>query len=260
MEPLRHPPQIHSRVQHSLSQYQSYNMNILIIEDDTNLATQIADIFDSKIISNRIRILHSSIDFINELHLISAYDIILTDLQLSEKSNELWGFKIIQLIRERNMNIPVIVLSGRSEIDILRKAFDLWASDYLIKPIRLKELELRVLNWFRQYQFFGMELKWKTYNINGLEYNLDKNQFYKDGIIITLTRMNKYLLSLFFSHTEKILQEEFLKEKIWWDRTSIVKRNLRITILRLKQSLEPYGISDWISNVRWEGYIFQPHN
>lgn len=235
-------------------------MNILIIEDDETLAYQIANVFDAKIISNRIKILHSPLEFITELPFISTYDIIITDLQLWENSIDLWWYKIIQLIRERNIKIPIIVLSWRSEIDVLRTAFDLWASDYLIKPIRLKELELRVLNWFRQYQFFWIELIWKIYTINGLEYNLDKNQFYKDGAGIMLTRMNKYLLSLFFSHSEKILKEEYLKEKIWWDHTLEVKRNLRIAILRLKKALEPYEISDWISNVRWEWYIFQPKN
>lgn len=235
-------------------------MNILIIEDDETLAYQIANVFDAKIISNRIKILHSPLEFITELPFISTYDIIITDLQLWENSIDLWWYKIIQLIRERNIKIPIIVLSWRSEIDVLRTAFDLWASDYLIKPIRLKELELRVLNWFRQYQFFWIELIWKIYTINGLEYNLDKNQFYKDGVGIMLTRMNKYLLSLFFSHSEKILKEEYLKEKIWWDHTLEVKRNLRIAILRLKKALEPYEISDWISNVRWEWYIFQPKN
>ena len=65
-------------------------MNILIVEDDVDLASQIARTFESKIISNRIRILHSPIEFIREIHLIGAYDIILTDLQFSKDAEELW--------------------------------------------------------------------------------------------------------------------------------------------------------------------------
>lgn len=57
-------------------------MNILIIEDDKVLATQVANVFDTKIISNRIQILHSPIEFITELPFLSAYDIVITDLQL----------------------------------------------------------------------------------------------------------------------------------------------------------------------------------
>lgn len=233
-------------------------MNILIIEDDEVFASQIAHTFESRVISNRIRILHSPLEFVREIHLIWAYDIILTDLQLSKDAEELWWYKIIQLIRERDMDKPIIVISWRWEIDTLRKAFDLWASDYLIKPIRLKELELRVINWFRQYNFLGIRLAWRIYSIKDLEYDLDKNEFYKTGNKLKLTRTNKYLLSVFFSHSWKVLCDEFLREKIWWDRTAIVERNLRVSILRLKQALKEYGISDWISNVRGEGYILEP--
>ncbi len=233
-------------------------MNILIVEDDVDLASQIARTFESKIISNRIRILHSPIEFIREIHLIGAYDIILTDLQFSKDAEELWWYKVIQLVRERDMDKPIIVISWRWEIDTLRKAFDLGASDYLIKPIRLKELELRVINWFRQYNFLGIRLAWRIYSLKDLEYDLDKNEFYKNWNKLKLTRTNKYLLSVFFSHSWKILHDEFLREKIWGDRTAIVERNLRVSILRLKQSLKEYGISDWITNIRGEGYIFDP--
>ncbi len=56
------------------------------------------------------------------------------------------------MIRERDPRIPIIVLSGQGDIDILRRAFSLGASDYIIKPIRPKELELRIMNWLKQSQ------------------------------------------------------------------------------------------------------------
>ena len=74
---------------------------------------------------------------------------------------------------------------------------------------------------------------------------------------LVLTKMNKYLLSLFFTHAGKVLNDNFLREKIWWDRWDIVERNLRVVILRLKQSLEKYGIADWIVNIRGEWYIME---
>lgn len=101
-------------------------MNILIIEDDAILANQIASVFDAKVISNRIQILHSPIEFITELPFLSAYDIVITDLQLWKNSTELWWYKIIQLVRERNMKIPIIVLSGRTEIEVLRTCIWSW--------------------------------------------------------------------------------------------------------------------------------------
>ncbi len=233
-------------------------MNILIIEDDEFLARKICRIFESIIMANRIRVIVSLSDFLWEIDRIWGYDIILTDLQLSTNSNESHWFQIIQLIREYNSSIPIIMISGRWEIDILRKAFELWASDYLIKPLRLCELELRVENWFRLYHFAWMKLLNNICILESLEYHIHTNEFFRNGIKISLTRMDKYLLFLFFSSAKKIIPNRILREKIWWDRTQMIERNLRITIMRLKKSLEPYHMASWISNIHGEWYIFHP--
>lgn len=54
-----------------------------------------------------------------------------------------------------------------------------------------------------------------------------------------MTKNNKYLLSLFFAHPEKLLTELFLSEKIWGDDCLLEHRNIRVNILRLKQALAP---------------------
>jgi DNA-binding response OmpR family regulator len=132
-------------------------MNILIVEDDIFLSERIGKIFGSKVISNRIKILHSYDEFINEIPILSSYDIVLTDLKLSgEGSDDLNGYKIIRIVREHLLHIPVVVISGFSDIEKLRYAFECGASDYIIKPIRLHELEIRVLNWFKNHYLLGI--------------------------------------------------------------------------------------------------------
>lgn len=67
---------------------------------------------------------------------------------------------------------------------------------------------------------------------------------------ICLTKKSKYLLSVFFANPERLMREEFLTEKIWGDMCSTEERQIRVSVMRLKQSLEPFGISEWIENVR----------
>ena len=232
-------------------------MNILIIEDDIFLSKRIAKIFESKIITNRVKITHSFFGFLEELSIIASYDIILVDLKLSENTPELCGYKIIRTIREKQANIPIVVISGFNDIDRLRLAFEYGASDYIIKPIRLRELEVRVLNWFKNY--YLSNITWVGGSVHfykNLKYDLDKNEFYLNETVIPLTKNNKYILSLFFSHPEKLLRESFLIEKIWGDISITAERNPRVNILRLKQSLFPFGIDKWIRNIRGEGYVF----
>lgn len=231
-------------------------MNILIIEDNILLAEKIWEVFNSKVITNRVQVIYSFDDFINnQLAIINSYDIVLTDIKLSNDNKNKDWYEIIKLIRTKNQKIPIVVISWNDEIDWLRYAFDCWASDYIIKPIRLKELEIRVLNWFKNYYLSNIFFLGKIHYYKDLSYNLDTNEFYYKDTVIALTRNNKYVLSIFFANPEKLLSENFLIEKIWWDIYMIVNRNLRINILRLKKGLEPYWVDTRIQNVRWEWYL-----
>lgn len=231
-------------------------MNILIIEDDIFLAEKIWEVFKSKIIINRVQIIYSFKDFLNQLSIISWYDIVITDIKLSKKSSNTDWYEIIKLIRKKDLKIPIVVISWNSELDRLRYAFDCWASDYIIKPIRLKELEIRILNWFKNYYLSNISFLWKIHYYKDLSYNLDNNEFYYKETPIKLTKNNKYILSLFFANPERILSESFLVEKIWGDIYLIINRNLRINILRLKRGLKPFWIDKRIHNIRGEWYLF----
>lgn len=142
------------------------------------------------------------------------------------------------------------------DINWLEKWFNKWANDYLVKPFRLRELELRVINWFKSYYYKPWILQ-ENKNYNWLEYNLLENNFYYNGNLITLTKQNKFLLSILFQKPETLFNEEFLKDKMWLDIVSIIDRNLRINVLRLKNSLKPYNIDNWIINSRGEWYMLK---
>lgn len=64
-------------------------MNILIIEDEKFLAERIGKVFRSKIASNRVRVLYSYEEFLQESPILSSYDLILTDLKLGPSYDDL---------------------------------------------------------------------------------------------------------------------------------------------------------------------------
>lgn len=231
-------------------------MNILIIEDDILLANNIKNIFEKIVITNRIKIINSYEEFLMELCNIKYYNVLLTDIKLWNDFSDTW-IDIIKTIRTKKINIPIIVISCLWEIYWLEKAFDIWANDYLIKPFRLKELQIRVIRWFKIY-YTTLNL-WennkKTYK--ELEYDLNSNEFYYKWYLISLSRKLKYILSLFLSEPEKLIFEIDLVEMIRWEEYLFSKKNVRINILRLKNTLKPFWIDNWIYNVRWEWYIMK---
>lgn len=230
-------------------------MNILIIEDDFLYWNKIKSTFEKKQLINNVKIIKSYNELLYEKSMIKNYDVFLVDIMLGQSKKN--GIDVVEDIRKENKKASVIILSWLDDISWLEKGFIKWADDYLIKPFRLKELELRVFTHFKNSCIREKEIKKKHKAYNGLEYVLNENSFYYNWKILDLTKQNKYLLKIFLSNPEKLIQENHLIERLWLDLSSVVNRNIRISILRLKQALKPYGIDNWISNVRWQWYILK---
>lgn len=231
-------------------------MNILIIEDDVILAEGIKKVFQERIISNRVKIASSYKEFLFELKIIRSYDIILIDIVLEKWCVKNW-IDIVKIIRREDKCIPVIIISGHTDLIWLENAFNSWASDYIIKPFRLKELELRIFKWFKIYFYSDKSNNCKEINYYWLRYDLNENIFYFYEQKIDLTKANKYLLSIFLSSPEKLFRQNLLIEKIWWDISFLLDRNLRIVVLRLKTSLKQYWLDSRIQNIRGEWYMLK---
>ena len=233
------------------------HMNILIIEDDTILASHIARTFYRCIITHRIDVISSNDEFLSRQMMLHIYDIILVDLILIGWSMDVtWGYEIISTIRTLHPKISIIVMSGVADVEVLRLAFSYGASDYIIKPVRLAELQVRVENWYSRLYLYHESSS--TLWVWGIRYEPGKNEFFKWDQKIPLSRMNKYLLSLFLIEQNKVITHEFLREKIWWDYDLTRERNTRILIMRLRCVLKEFHIDHWITTSPWEGYIFHP--
>lgn len=231
-------------------------MNILIIEDDEILAKNIKKTFEKKIIVNKIRTIYSFKKFIEELNTIESFDIIIVDIILEYIEGKNW-IDIIKIIRNKKLNIPIVIISWFSSIEWIKKAFDYWANDYLIKPFRLNELEVRIFKWFNIYLNSLNLTNQKNITYDQLIYKINENQFYYKNKKINLSKKSKYLLLIFISSPEKLIKEDFLINKLWCDRDVLKKRNLRICILRLKNILKKHWLEYLLKNIRGEWYIFK---
>jgi len=231
-------------------------MNILIIEDDIYLAANIKKVFKKRVITNRITLISSYENFINELPIISSYDIILVDIKLKDLHHQNW-IDIIKIIRWKLITIPVVVISWFNDIELIEHAFHVWASDYIAKPFRLKELEIRIMKWFQSYCMNIIFSNSQVIQYKKLSYKFNNNDFYFWECKINLTKKSKFILFQLLLQPENLISEYILKEKLWWDREILKERNLRVNILRLKQSLETVWIWNRIQNIRWEWYILK---
>jgi len=227
-------------------------MNILIIEDNRILCNSLIKCFDSNSFANLVNVIHSYDDFLYN-SCFYFYDVILLDICLW--NNNLDGIKILKHIREQNTTIPVIIMSWYDTYSLLDEAFSLWAHDYIIKPFRNKELQIRIKRWFRNYIFFEYHSQSDVLRYNDLIYDLNTCEFYLQDKRISLSKSSKYLLLLLLVNKEKLVKKEYLSSKIWGSEAK--QHSVRVKVLRLKKYLDSADIAEWICTVRGEWYMLR---
>ena len=226
-------------------------MNVLVVEDEYQVALSIKKSLSRSSLLNFIDIAHDFDTAFNK-YFSGVFDIVLLDIYLGRES--LSGLDLCRKIRESDSSTPIIIITSFHAIQYLERAFELGANDYIGKPFHGREVMLRVEQWLTLYdkKMVREKLKYK-----GFIYDSKTNQFYFNRNHINLTKKNKILFKLFIERPEELLSEAYIREKFWGDYPFINKnRNLRSNIQSLRTSLRPY-CSNCIRTSRGEGYILK---
>ena len=111
---------------------------VLIVDDDTDVVELLVDILEDA--GYEALTAASGREALDKLQLENREPhLVLLDIIMPETD----GFQILHLIRQRS-SVPVIMLTGRREVDYLRDAIDFGADDYIRKPFRTQELLARI--------------------------------------------------------------------------------------------------------------------
>ena len=116
---------------------------VLLVEDDEDLAVTISDMLQDE--RHTVDIIHDGLDAMEALK-TRTYEVIVLDWDLPSKS----GISILREFRATGGGTPVIMLTGKSEIEQKEQGLDSGADDYLTKPFHLKELAARVRSMLRR--------------------------------------------------------------------------------------------------------------
>lgn len=163
-------------------------------------------------------------------------DIVLLDLGLPDMD----GIEVIRNIRTWS-NLPIIVISARSEDNDKIEALDAGADDYLTKPFSVAELLARLRVTQRRLSFMTAEmLSASSVFVNGgLRVDYAGGCAYLDGQELHLTPIEYKLLCLLSQNAGKVLTHTFITRHIWgrsWDNDVA---SLRVFMATLRKKLEP---------------------
>jgi two-component system copper resistance phosphate regulon response regulator CusR len=172
------------------------------------------------------------------------YDLVVLDLLLPR----LDGLAVLRELRHGNPEVPVVILSARSDLATKLRGFDLGASDYVQKPFALDELLARIRAQLRRPRFDEDE---RSLRAGQLVLDLARHQVRHRALVIDLTQKEfRLLLYLAERHGEVVSRERLLSE-VWGYHFDPCSNVVEVCVRRLRKKL---GSDAPIETVRMVGY------
>mgnify|MGYP005986005869 CR=1 FL=1 len=161
-------------------------------------------------------------------------DLIVLDLGLPDID----GIDILQQIREWS-NIPVIVVSARTEEADKVKALDMGADDYIAKPFGTSELLARIRTALRHVAKGGSgNAVGDVFTLRGLTINFDKRQITVDGKDVHLTQIEFKIVSLLAKSAGRVLTYDYIITELWGPYAIKDNQILRVNMANIRRKLE----------------------
>lgn len=221
------------------------NKLILIVDDDKKLQKYLRDFLTSE--GYLVQTLDDGIDVVDTIEKISP-DILILDLELPT----LKGESVCKQVKDLYPELPIIVLTGKSELDAKRSLFESGADDYMTKPFEAEELVLR-LKARMKTGILGSEVL----KASNLEMNTNTMEVTRNGEKIELTPQEYKLLNYLLMNKEKVLSREVLLNKIWDNAFDIETRVVDVYISYLRKKIDEEFEPKLIHSVRGFGYILK---
>ena len=206
--------------------------HILVVEDDNAVAKLMAATMESQ--DYQYRIASTGASAIMEA-LSYKPEVMILDLGLPDTD----GIEVIKKIRAWS-NMPIIVVSARSEDTDKVAALDAGADDYLTKPFSVDELLARLRVALRRVHHDRQRLSEESsvYENGGLRIDYAAGCVYLDGSEIHLTPIEFKLLVLLAKNTGKVLTHNYILREVWGNPAASDMRSLRVYMATLRKKLE----------------------
>jgi DNA-binding response OmpR family regulator len=220
---------------------------ILIVEDEPALLRGLKDTFASK----GCEVLAAADGEAGlDLAISGQPDLILLDIMLPKMN----GYEICRTVRERRLDVPIIMLTAKGQEEDIVLGLNLGADDYVTKPFKIRELVARV-NAFLRRRKSGQETVCRFG-----EYQLDlaAHKLFYRGQEMELTAKEFRLLAHFAARPGRALTRNDILNAVWGSATFVTPRSIDrcVTTLRAKIEPDPHNPC-YIQTVRDIGYRFE---
>lgn len=217
-------------------------IHILVVDDDEKLNKTVCKwLNDGGFAAKGVL---NATDAFEELY-NSLYDLIISDIMMPEID----GFEFARKVREVNRQIPILFMSAKDDLPSKQKGFQLGIDDYMVKPIELAELEMRVRALLRRS---NMETE-RRVSIGNLVLDADAMTAEIDGQEIPVATREFNILYKLLSYPKKTFTRAQLMDEFWGMDTDTSLRAVDVYITKLRDKFSACDGFE-IRTVRGLGY------
>lgn len=199
---------------------------ILVVEDDKELNRTVCSFLN-----------HSGYEAIGCLNANEAYDalsatmfdLIVSDIMMPGVD----GFEFAQNVRELNEDIPILFMTARDDMASKQRGFRIGVDDYMVKPIDLDELFLRIGALLRRAKIAAN----RKLEIGGFVMDADEHTAYLDDEEIPMTNREFSILYKLLSYPKKTFTRTQLMDEFWDTDTETAPRAVDVYMTKLRSKL-----------------------
>ena len=219
---------------------------VMVIEDEEAIAMMLSYNLEKE--GYKVEVVSNGMHAVKEVERLRP-SVILLDWMLPEIS----GVEICRIIRSKPeiKNIPVIMLTAKSQEEDIVKGLSSGADDYVTKPFSIPELMARVKTNMRRAPLF--EETERFVEFEDIQVDVVEKKVKRGDTYIHLSPTEFRLLKMLIKEPGKVFSREVLLKAVWGENIFVESRTVDVHIRRLRRSLNKYG-PDYIRTVRANGY------
>jgi len=185
------------------------------------------------------------------LALHGEYDLVILDVMLPE----LDGWQVLASLRRRGLEMPVLFLTARDQVEDRVKGLELGADDYLVKPFSFAELLARVRTILRRGRGGGLDSN--VLRVADLELDLLRRRVTRGGNRIDLTAKEFGLLELLMRRQGEVLPRSLIASQVWDMNFDSDTNVIEVAMRRLRLKVDDGQPVKLIQTVRGMGYVLE---
>lgn len=158
-----------------------------------------------------------------------VFDLIISDIMMPVVD----GFEFVEAVRSVNPEIPILFMTARDDLAAKQKGYRIGIDDYMVKPIELEEVLLRIGALLRRARIAAS----KKLTIGSFSMDMDEHAAYLSGDEIPLTTREFDILYKLLSYPKKTFTRQQLMDEFWDSDTTSSTRTVDVYMTKLRSKL-----------------------